>query len=206
MTHGRQPPRVATWLLHRLTDGEDREVLAGDLLEQFRRGRSSAWYWRQVSGAIVLGAARQVRAHKWLAARALVLGWAAMFAFSFLTIDVSRTLSMSMMQYRPELVHLPGTVLTFFMGAMGGWVVARSDRPHRNAMLTLLIASVWLYGLPWFGTIVATAPSQEEWRRLVPVLAWGFLFQFVLFPTSILVGGLLVARNPSESGGTRLST
>lgn len=46
------PPRLATWMLLHLVPGDRDEALAGDLLECFRAGRSSAWYWRQVLVAI----------------------------------------------------------------------------------------------------------------------------------------------------------
>jgi hypothetical protein len=41
----RRPPRVADALLRYLAPGH--EALAGDLIEQFREGRSAAWFWRQ---------------------------------------------------------------------------------------------------------------------------------------------------------------
>lgn len=44
----REPPSPATWILEHLRSGLRDEALAGDLLEEFRFGRSSAWYWRQV--------------------------------------------------------------------------------------------------------------------------------------------------------------
>ena len=54
-----KPPRVATWLLERLrpTNGP----LAGDLVEEHRRGRSAAWYWRQVVVAICVAQSRHLR-------------------------------------------------------------------------------------------------------------------------------------------------
>jgi len=41
-----EPPHLATWLIEHT--GRDRTSLAGDLLEEYRRGRSTAWYWKQV--------------------------------------------------------------------------------------------------------------------------------------------------------------
>ena len=41
---------------------EHREALAGDLLEDFRYGRTVAWYWRQVLAAICIGRLGQLRA------------------------------------------------------------------------------------------------------------------------------------------------
>ncbi len=47
----REPPPQATWMLENLTSGRRDEALAGDLLEEFRSGRSDGWYWRQVLSA-----------------------------------------------------------------------------------------------------------------------------------------------------------
>ena len=52
--HRREPPPQATWMLEHLTTGACDEALAGDLLEEFRAGRSQSWYWRQVLGACVV--------------------------------------------------------------------------------------------------------------------------------------------------------
>jgi hypothetical protein len=41
-------------LLLRLASGARRHSLVGDLHEQYERGRSSVWYWRQAAKAIVL--------------------------------------------------------------------------------------------------------------------------------------------------------
>jgi hypothetical protein len=49
-----QPPILATKLLERFASGPHGDSLAGDLVEQYREGRSAAWYWRQVLLAIVV--------------------------------------------------------------------------------------------------------------------------------------------------------
>jgi hypothetical protein len=59
----RQPPTIATWILHHLTPGQPNESLHGDLLEELQNGRSSAWYWRQVMTALAFATAREMRAH-----------------------------------------------------------------------------------------------------------------------------------------------
>jgi hypothetical protein len=58
-----EPPSTATWLLEHLTPGECNEALAGDLLEEFRNGRSAGWYWRQVVVAIAIGCFRDFFNH-----------------------------------------------------------------------------------------------------------------------------------------------
>ena len=50
------PPKLATWVLRRL--GSHNEALAGDLLEEYQRGRSKLWYWRQVLIAVSVGQLR----------------------------------------------------------------------------------------------------------------------------------------------------
>jgi hypothetical protein len=59
-----EPPPLATWLLNHLRHGDEDEALLGDLLEDFRRGRSAAWYWRQVLAAILVGLLQALR-HRW---------------------------------------------------------------------------------------------------------------------------------------------
>ena len=59
-----QPPAMATWLLKRLALGQRQESLIGDLIEQYRQGRSASWYWRQVLMAIPVSAAKELRDHK----------------------------------------------------------------------------------------------------------------------------------------------
>jgi signal peptidase I len=55
------PPRLAIWLLMRLGATYRREALVGDLMEEFRRGHSRAWFWRQVLHAICLGVGSYAR-------------------------------------------------------------------------------------------------------------------------------------------------
>lgn len=53
-----QPPVLATKLLERLASGPHGDALGGDLIEQYREGRSAIWYWRQVLLAIIVSFAK----------------------------------------------------------------------------------------------------------------------------------------------------
>ncbi len=53
-----QPPALATKLLELLSSGPDSDAIAGDLIEQYREGRSAVWYWRQVILAVVISCIR----------------------------------------------------------------------------------------------------------------------------------------------------
>lgn len=57
----RPPPGLATWLLEHLGPTRHRQSLAGDLIEQYRRGRSRSWYWREVVIAVLLARLQFVR-------------------------------------------------------------------------------------------------------------------------------------------------
>lgn len=67
------PPRFAEWLLTRLLHRRDREVIQGDLLEEYRESvvptvgafRARLWYWRNVMSLIRTS---RGRAMMWLAA------------------------------------------------------------------------------------------------------------------------------------------
>ncbi len=58
------PPRFATWMLEHLTLADRDGPLTGDLVEDFRTGRSHGWYWRQVIAAIVFGWIRSIFHHR----------------------------------------------------------------------------------------------------------------------------------------------
>jgi hypothetical protein len=45
---------LATWLLDQFSPVLQNAPLAGDLMEAFKQGRPSSWYWRQVFGAILI--------------------------------------------------------------------------------------------------------------------------------------------------------
>ena len=57
----RVPPAMATWLIEHLGPVRHRESLTGDLIEQYRRGRSESWYWRQVAIAVLLARLHFIR-------------------------------------------------------------------------------------------------------------------------------------------------
>jgi hypothetical protein len=61
-----EPPRVARWMLEHLMSADINDALAGDLLENFRAGRSAGWYWRQVFAEIALRALRSYKRHRFV--------------------------------------------------------------------------------------------------------------------------------------------
>ena len=83
-----EPPAAATWMLKHLVPGERNEAMAGDLLEEFRRGRSGNWYLRQILAAIVIGCFRDLIHHRMGLAYAAV--WSILTPAWFVVIDKFR--------------------------------------------------------------------------------------------------------------------
>ena len=63
MTH-KNPPRIAHWMMEHLRPAGSDEALAGDLLEEFRSGRSAGWYSLQVAAALVTQWSRSLWQHR----------------------------------------------------------------------------------------------------------------------------------------------
>lgn len=79
-----EPPQLATWMLEHLAPGTQNEALAGDLLEDFRAGRSNRWYWRQVFAACLTAWLRYLGDRKMVVVFAVV--WS-MFAPVWTTLQ-----------------------------------------------------------------------------------------------------------------------
>jgi hypothetical protein len=192
-----RPPHLATWLLERFVSGARRDSLVGDLLEQYPQRHSTAWYWRQVLIAIVVIVARDITAHKWLALRAVTIGW---LAYALLSVPVHWLTAIVSQQIRDWLVTsghysfwpvflagpLSATLFRCIAGAAIGWIVARFHSTHAVTMVCLFSASVWLFELGFMGLMLSTQrhASMPEAALMFPVvLAMGT-------PVSVLIGGL----------------
>jgi hypothetical protein len=64
-----EPPKLATALPRRIVANQP--ALVGDLLEQFRLGRSRWWYWQQVLALLGCRSWRELRASAWWSAAAI---------------------------------------------------------------------------------------------------------------------------------------
>ena len=164
------PPRLATWLLSWC--GPANDPLLGDLLEEYRSGRSGRWYWRQVMIAMLMG--------RWtylprllISGCALVLGVlvAAMF-IEPVTDVILRALS------------LEGSVIYADPGAAAGLAA----RITIAALAGLILATpVVFYQLG----LAATGSTAGRWLAVrFAVVATGcfvggvLLSHFVLFPSA----------------------
>ena len=196
-----QPPRLATWLLVRLASNEKRESLIGDLAEQYRSGRSASWYWRQTLGSIATGAWGEVRDHKLLATRAVLVGLAAMWAFGAVARFVLQIfwvltsggvyigghwvrLDYGWFRYRMYIAFL----LTLLGSAGSGWIVGRFHRNHHTPMVFAFAISVVLGAL----VEILIQVSVVGWT-ISPLVRYPqtLVLWFVLAPISIIFGGVM---------------
>ena len=193
-----RPPTMATWLLERLHCRLDDESLMGDLFEEYCRGRSRIWYWKEVVTAIALGFCRELAAHPVLALRAIALAWAVryLYVYSVARTALTHVSPWGVTQWlwwtavRPVgLMEMIWWAMDSAVCAMSGWIVARFHNANRIPMVLATAVSVFLFqltGLPW---IWFHAKNGFTNTRFLPYLVTDFV-ALVLPPLCTLVGGL----------------
>jgi hypothetical protein len=109
----RKPPALAVWLLERFGYLGENSALLGDLLEEFRNGRSASWFWRQTATVLVKGRSpRQI---------VLRLDLLALFAGAVIQFPLSLVL------WRFDLiphVHGAGSILLASFAIVFGFLLA----------------------------------------------------------------------------------
>ena len=186
-----QPPRGATWLLERFAPNND--ALTGDLAEEYRSGRSSGWYWKEVLSAIVIGFISDIRAHKLLTVRALAIGWATIYVLfrteGLLTGKYLGFLFSHGIRYDAWWRHYyfyPIILVPLICPWASGWVVARCHRRHERAMVLVYLLSLELWFLP--NAFRLTVDTFGD-RRFLPFLV-EWLVNAALTAVLVLFGGL----------------
>jgi hypothetical protein len=175
-----KPPRLAAALLNHLLRSDS---LAGDLAEEFARGQSRIWYWRQVLAAISAHAWSDIRHHKLATLGAITLG----FAF----VVVMFRFVMFRLLHFDELLFATGLLRWFYThgygfprGAVWPW-----------AAITFA-ASGWMVGRiagqARLGAVVAYIFVTESlWCALG---MWRFVYDPI--PSHLLLAILTVAARP----------
>jgi hypothetical protein len=197
------PPRLATWLLRRFVTGEQHEALIGDLVEEFRAGRSPLWYWRQVLVAIVENSWKEIRTHKVLALRALALTFFLHNALWIIAVQSALQAIQRAVFWMFAGPHgLPGwppyfddlhRVLLTLAGVTTGWSIARLHRRHSAAMVLFCAVCLPFLELPLF--IADSLQYQTSFSDVVAMTTFTMLGMI-----GILIGGLLVKGSEPVSG------
>ena len=193
-----KPPALATWLLEHARSSTTDSVIAGDLQEEFHRGRSAAWYWRQVLLAIAAGYTNEVRAHRVLAARAILITWAANFGALMLGRFVMIELfGRHYLPYNPQLAMW---AICFLGGVASGLAVALLHRGHRNAMLLTGAAAL----LGWAMTAILLVKTFSL-QHSVLLMAGATVTYYLVALAGFAMGGVIIApaRPPDSEAGNR---
>jgi hypothetical protein len=132
-----RPPLIATWMLEHLCPGRLDEALVGDLFEEFRRGRSVGWFWRQAIDTIATGICKEFVCHR------TVLLFAALWsAAAPLWLSVTRE------------DNFPSMVAT----------IGRMDWPWSSICLVVLFLGAKL-AFVWAGVLVFLLPQANASMR-----------------------------------------
>ena len=153
------PPQLATWLLKKCGSPYHGDSLAGDLIEQYREGRSRRWYWKQITAAILIARVRAIRTLPWTAVRRvlsrLLAETAAVLALVVIVDQVRRTRSLAEM-----MNHTFGSTLIVLLAvAVIGFLVSlRPDKPRQGQaainvmMLAFGVIALGVGTLTWADT------------------------------------------------------
>lgn len=209
------PPVVATWLLEHLRSDKENKSLIGDLIEDFGRGRSNAWYWRQALAAIAVSSCDEVRAHVVIAIKAMVTGWAAQFMLQFVAWGLLSRFHLWLPLYHKLplffgygiAASLRWLILWSPIWIGSGWFVGGLYRSRLASMVLVFSTSVlvWkLLRLPW--TIHLLFDGARD-SRYLPQLAVE-LMNLILPSVYIVLGGLLagISRRDSSAQGAQVMT
>jgi hypothetical protein len=188
-----QPPTLATWLLKRFEAPRCADPLIGDLLEEYGRGRSKLWYWKQCLAAIVVGVYQDIRTHKLLAIRGALTGFVVLFV-------AGRLLFIFFAPFAgPEFAVLH-VALECGICVATAWIVGWLQRPHQSAMMFVWFRVMLSLGVPEFLRTLMNAMSDD---RYVPYFV-GYSEQMIRVLAATALGSLssiiFSARSAIEQG------
>jgi hypothetical protein len=195
-----RPPSIPSWLLRTFGAGPTVDALLGDLSEEYQRGHSAAWFWRQALAAVPLSLAEELRAHPVIAVRAAGLGWVLVSAMRYGLRGARRYVEAAIDVYAPaheqylapayrfvdgariwetvpmewnRLVYYPaaGLVLQTLIGLASGWLVARLHRRHRGVAVASLVAAMVLVSA-YAASVVSSTPRPQPPFDIVFIVAW----------------------------------
>jgi len=210
----KQPSRIATWMLKHFGSGSNNDAVRGDLAERYQQKEEGMWYWRQVLKAIPISFFKEIRGHQWIAARALLTGWA-LWTFYVTTIfprltpyfigngfGVAITLSdpidtaftvlsapvgVQAGSNRP-FSFVFGVILPFLVWALCGWLVARLHRGHQTGVVLLFAGSILLMEVLLFGQFILYVKPPAAWLYTFVGRTGGYAAYVVASAVGILLG------------------
>ena len=182
-------PALVVWLLSRVGGrGSSSESLAGDIVEEYRRGRSASWLWTQVLAAIAIGGWQEIRTHKLVAMSGVITGFASLWCFAVLA-----TLLLTSAGFpHAEHWHLPHRLVLLAVGftytVVSSWIVGRVHRTNRPAAVFSFLASVLIVPVLELPLLYWLAPAVF-FVTVVPLLPLTLITTVIGAPVAILMGG-----------------
>ena len=168
------PPWLPMWFLQRF--GANESVI-GDLVERYENRPSSIWFWRQALSTIAVCLIRDVRAHKFVTLRAMLVGTLAVWVFAW-------------------WLRLPWPL----PWALSGWAIARLHRDNGLAMVVALISGWLVIFVCLLGLMLIRSPGWSPASATLDALLTTVIPRFLWFAACTFAGGILGAR---PSGGHR---
>lgn len=202
------PPRIASWLLRHLGCSPNNDAVIGDLDERYRQGRSACWYWKQTVESIGAGLWGEVRMRRWLAVRAVIVGWMCwLLILPLIEAYVSVSLKNEMfIGYNPRnWWTLGGSVIQYYnwwfvliapfgVSFIGGWLVAYTHRQLQRAMVLAFFASRCAVALPLASFFLIGMFFEPQYIEGCMKLA---LANSLTLP-GILLGGFSIRQEPGS--------
>ncbi|HVZ24172.1 MAG TPA: hypothetical protein VG871_24035 [Vicinamibacterales bacterium] len=180
MTSHQPSSVVGTWLLDRFCLDP---AVAGDLMEEYRRGQTTLWYWREVVAAICAYSWSAIWEHKWLTVRAIATGW--LFSFVVIRMGMHDIVHPRWDAVAPASLYPCAAYLAW---ALNGWFIGKLHRPYSTAMVSAY--AIWLV----FRNVSPIYAAATD--ALAGVDGSAFLWEFGSRVSSMLVviaGGMLCA-------------
>jgi hypothetical protein len=185
------PPAFAMTLLERSMPQRTSAGLIGDLVEEYRNGRSRVWFWQQTIIALLTCASREARRHKLQAISAILIGYICGASLMFFSTSAA---AQFVHGYKSFVVFLP---LAFLSAAASGRLVSQI---HSKQMVLIFALFFYPASVVAF-TVYALFPIE---RMGLPELLMHLAIDFIIAPLGILVGGF-VAADRVRSPGTHRS-
>lgn len=158
------PPRLATWLLEQFSPVLD-VPLTGDLIESFREGRSSGWYWRQVLWAIFLAFLHSLRKQSGRLAYAAV-------STGFIAATWSSMFHVANVVYIRHLLLIDGEARRFSM------IHPPPEAGPSSALLAVYSLYAKSFGLQWPWSLVYQIAFQIVFQAVMITFALCAYFGF----------------------------
>jgi hypothetical protein len=145
----RNAPFIAEWILNHFAAGPYSDVVAGDLLEHYRQGRSRLWFWRQVGTAVLEGVYSDVRDNTLAVFRAITMGMLVLFLWNqvvFPTFLWVWTSLFSSPPFTPQTIWIDELIYAAIV-LTSGWVIARFGGAQRVSAVLIGMISFLVFAV-----------------------------------------------------------